>query len=117
MIEEIFFAYWVFLPVGLATLGAFFSAKFRYTKKLTFPVDFYLKFRGKRILGSHKTIRGFIVGIIFATLTVYLQIFLYQHSIYLRQIMPVDYNEINPFIFGFLSGFGALAGDAVKSFF
>lgn len=117
MLAEIFFAYWIFLPVGLATLGAFFSSKIPYIKKLSYPVDFYKTIKGKRILGSHKTIRGFVVGILVAILTVYLQIYIYQHSVYLRQIISVDYNTIDPIIFGFLCGFGALAGDAIKSYF
>lgn len=117
MLEEIFFAWWIFLPVGLATLGAFFSSKIPYIRNLSYPVDFYKKIKGKRILGSHKTIRGFIVGILIAIITVYLQIFLYKQSAYLREIIFIDYNTIDPVFFGFLCGFGSLAGDAVKSFF
>jgi CDP-2,3-bis-(O-geranylgeranyl)-sn-glycerol synthase len=35
----------------------------------------------------------------------------------MREIRTIDYSAINPIIFGFLCGLGALAGDAVKSFF
>ena len=117
ILQEIFFAYWFFLPVGLATLGAFFSAKIPYLKKLSYPADFYLKFRGKRVFGSHKTIRGFIIGIICGIITIYIQIFIYEQSAVFRQIMIFDYSLIDPIIFGSLCGLGALVGDAIKSFF
>jgi hypothetical protein len=117
MLQEIFFAYWFFIPVGLATLAAFFSGKLTFLKKFSYPIDGYKTFRGKRILGSHKTIRGFLAGIIVAIVTVYIQVFLYKHSALLRSILPIDYNSIDPLVFGFLCGFGSLAGDAVKSFF
>jgi len=117
ILKEIFFAYWFFLPVGFATLGAFFSAKIPYLKKMSYPADFYLKFRGKRVFGSHKTIRGFIAGIICAIITVYIQIFLYDNSNFLRETLYIDYYTIDPIVFGFLCGFGSLAGDALKSFF
>jgi len=117
MFKEIFFAFWFFGPVGLANVSAFFSSKISYLKKFNYPIDFKLKFRNKRVLGSHKTIRGFVFGIFMAITGVYLQVFLYEHFSFMRQIHTVDYSTINPIVFGFLCGFGALAGDAVKSFF
>src|SRR5258706_14057322 len=102
MFNQIFFAVWFFLPVGLATLGAFASAKIPGLKKLAYPVDFYLKFRGKRIFGSHKTIRGFIIGILVAILTVYVQIYLYEQLDFIRNLVSIDYTTIDPITFGFL---------------
>ena len=98
MIQEIFFAFWFFGPVGLANLAAFFSAKIPYLKKLSYPIDFYLKFRGKRIFGSHKTIRGFVVGILISIAIVYIQIYFYDKSASLRQIIPINYYEIDPVV-------------------
>jgi CDP-2,3-bis-(O-geranylgeranyl)-sn-glycerol synthase len=115
--KELFFVLWFFAPAGLANLAAFFSSKIPYIKKLNYPVDFKLTFRKRRILGSHKTIRGFVVGIIFAILAAYLQIYLFEQLPFIRKLLPIDYAAIDPIIFGFLSGFGALAGDALKSFF
>ena len=117
MFKEIFFAFWFFLPVGLATLAAFFSAKIPYVKRLSYPIDFNLKFRGKRVFGSHKTIRGFFAGIIGGIITVYIQMYFYEQSAIFRQIMIFDYSTIDPVIFGSLCGLGALVGDAIKSFF
>jgi len=117
ILKELIFAFWFFGPVGLANLGAFLSAKIPGLKKLSYPIDFNLKFRGKRIFGSHKTIRGFITGIAIGIITVSFQIYAYNRSAFLQGIMPIDYSVIDPVIFGFLCGFGALAGDAIKSFF
>lgn len=117
MLREIFFVFWFFAPAGVANLMAFFSSKIPYIKKFNQPVDARLKFRGKRILGSHKTIRGFVFGIVTAIIGVYIQVFLYSTISFMREIKTIDYSAINPITLGFLLGFGALAGDAMKSFF
>ena len=115
--KELFFVLWFFAPAGLANVSAFFSSKIPLLKKLSQPVDAKLKFRGKRILGSHKTIRGFIMGTGMAIIGVYIQVFFYNNIPFLRSILPIDYTVINPVLLGCLLGFGALAGDAIKSFF
>ncbi len=117
LLKEIFFAFWFFGPAGLANVVAFGSGKIFFLKPYNYPVDFGLKFQGKRILGSHKTIRGFIFGTLVAIIGVYLQIFFYNNIEWQRSILPINYNEVDPILLGFLLGFGALAGDAVKSFF
>lgn len=117
MLEKLIFALWFFAPAGLANVSAFFSGKIPVLKKLGQPVDGNLKFRGKRIFGSHKTIRGFIFGTLMAIIGVYIEVFLYKQIPFFQSILPIDYTVINPVLLGFLLGFGALAGDAIKSFF
>jgi CDP-2,3-bis-(O-geranylgeranyl)-sn-glycerol synthase len=117
LLKEIFFAFWFFAPAGLANVFAYASGKIRILKPFNQPVDFGLKVRGKRILGSHKTIRGFAVGTFLAIVGVYLQVYFYNIMPWQREILPINYNAINPILLGFLLGFGALLGDAVKSFF
>lgn len=117
MIKDVFFVFWFFAPAGVATVAALFAGKSRLLSPYSYPADFYLKFRGKRILGEHKTIRGFIVGIITAIIIVYIQLLLFQSFSWLRKLVLLDYNSINPVFLGFLLGFGAMMGDAVKSFF
>lgn len=84
-------------------------------KILAIPIDFNKKIKGKPILGSHKTFRGFFVGIISAIIAAYIQWFLYHDGIFLN-ISFIRYGEINVLLFGFLMGFGVLVGDSVKSF-
>lgn len=116
MIKELLFVFWFFSPAGVANIAAFFSGKIPYLKKYSYPVDFNQKFRGKRILGTNKTFRGFVAGVVAGIAIVYLQIFLYQNVGFIRKMIPLDYSTINPIILGGLSGFGALFGDSVKSF-
>lgn len=69
---------------------------------LSFPADFGLEFRGKRILGDHKTIRGFVSGTLAA------------HLLFLGLTSVIDTQL--PVYFGAIIGFAALLGDAIKSF-
>ena len=117
MFENVFFSLWFFAPAGFANLAAFLAGKMRFLKKFNYPVDCYLKFRGKRILGAHKTFRGFITAILVGALICLVQVFLYEQFSGLRSIIPLDYTGINPLLLGSLLGFGALFGDSAKSFF
>ncbi|MBI4449250.1 CDP-archaeol synthase [Candidatus Woesearchaeota archaeon] len=76
---------------------------------LDMPVDAGLRFRGRRLLGNHKTIRGFVLGISLAIITVYLQ-----------RIGPAQWQLVSYelwWLIGLSLGLGALGGDAIKSFF
>lgn len=108
---------WFFLPAGLGNLAPIIAAKIPILKKYSHPIDNLQKFRGKRILGDHKTVRGLIAGICAGIITVYLQVILYNHFHFFRSVSIINYNAINPFLFGFLCSFGALFGDGLKSFF
>jgi CDP-2,3-bis-(O-geranylgeranyl)-sn-glycerol synthase len=90
-------AFLLFLPAGVANMTPIFAAHFKPLKKFTYPLDCNQNFRHKRIFGDHKTWRGLITGILTGTLT----------SLFFG--LPATY--------GLLVSFGALAGDAVKSFF
>lgn len=115
--ETILSILWFFLPAGSGNIAPIIAAKTKPLEKYSFPLDFHKKFRKKRIFGDHKTIRGLIAGITLGIITVYLQIFLYNHWQFAKDISIIDYNQLNPLLFGFLASFGALAGDAIKSFF
>ncbi len=84
--------------------------------KYKYPMDFFRSFRGKRVFGDHKTIRGLITGILMAELLFLLQQYLYANSDLIKNISLINYTEISPF-FGIALGFGGLMGDALKSFF
>lgn len=117
MLKDILLAFWFFFPAGIAIVVPLYAAKLKYIKKFSYPADFYATFRKRRVFGSHKTIRGFILGTIGAILTVYLQVFLYEQYEFVRQLITLDYTKLNPLLLGFLLGFGGLAGDSIKSFF
>lgn len=62
-------------------------------------------------LGAHKTWRGFIFGVLTGEL-----IYLFQYFFNPEVLSLFNYQEYS-WAWGFLLGFGALAGDAIKSFF
>jgi len=117
MINEAFFVFWFFLPVGLATIAALFAGRIRFLQKFSYPADFYLKIREKRILGEHKTIRGFIVGVIIGIGTVYLQVFLYKYFGFLSNVIPLNYRLVDPVILGSLFWFWSNVWGRRKKFF
>ena len=117
MIRDILFVIWFFLAAGLANAAPIFAAKIPYLRTWSFPLDCYATFRGKRIFGSHKTLRGLFSGVLIGTLTVYLQVLLYEQVPLVRTFVLIDYASINPILLGLLTSVGALAGDALKSFF
>ena len=113
--DNILFTIWFFLPAAVANSTAVVAAKLPLLKEMNYPMDFHRKFRGERILGSHKTIRGLISGIVTACLVVYL-----QKNVFVEisnNFAEMNYENINTLLLGVLMGTGALLGDAVKSFF
>jgi CDP-2,3-bis-(O-geranylgeranyl)-sn-glycerol synthase len=69
-------------------------------------------FDGKPLFGSHKTIRGFLAGIIVGTLVGLAQTLLFEWVL-------VQYSSQFQYsiLLGFLLSLGALTGDLVESFF
>ena len=102
--------FWFLLPAGLANMAPII---FNRLPLLATPVDFGRRWRGEPIFGPHKTYRGFLVAIILAIVAVYIQKWLAPHT---GSYNLVDYKTINLVLLGFLLGFGALAGDLLKSF-
>jgi CDP-2,3-bis-(O-geranylgeranyl)-sn-glycerol synthase len=104
------------LPAYIANMAPVFAKKLDILKFFSRPVDNGHTFRGQPIFGTHKTWRGFLVGVVSATLIVWLQYFLYSFSVF-QEISFLNYSEINLWFLGFAMGFGALFGDLIKSFF
>ncbi len=116
--HELFFAIWFFLPAGFANATPIFVAHMKLFKDWEAPIDCGLTYRGKRILGSHKTWRGLVTGIVAATVLLWLQRLGVEHSTWLRDwTSQVDYRTLPILIMGPLFAIGALGGDAIESFF
>jgi CDP-2,3-bis-(O-geranylgeranyl)-sn-glycerol synthase len=114
---DLFNALFIFLPAGIANATPVIASKIKALDFLDKPIDFGKSYKGIRIFGDHKTMRGFITGILMAIVTVLLQQALIQSNPQLQEHLYLKYSEINPLFFGILAGTGALLGDAVKSFF
>jgi CDP-2,3-bis-(O-geranylgeranyl)-sn-glycerol synthase len=76
------------------------------------PMDFGKRFfDGKPLLGSHKTVRGFLAGLIVGTLVGLVQTLLFEHVLF--QYSPQFRYSI---LLGFALSLGALTGDLIESF-
>jgi CDP-2,3-bis-(O-geranylgeranyl)-sn-glycerol synthase len=95
------------MPAFFANMAPIFVNKI--FKNKGYPINI-------KLFGSHKTYRGFISGIIFSLVIIFLQTYLYQY-IFFKNLSLLDYNKINWITYGLLFGFGSMLGDLIKSFF
>jgi len=99
------------LPAYFANMAPVFS-KYIFSKQALSPIDFGIEIKGQPLLGRHKTIGGFLFGIIVALGIGYLQARLFP---YLKDFCFVNYHNLWA-NFSLLMGLGAMTGDLVKSF-
>ena len=113
----ILFALWFFAPAGLANSAPLIANKIPFLRDLNTPLDFGKTYRGIRIFGDNKRVRGLLFGMLVSTIALYLQQYLYKNSSWAVEISQgVDYSALPVLLLGPLFGFGALAGDAIESF-
>lgn len=105
------------LPAGIANSIPPIVSKVPFLMKYDTPVDLGRSWRGIRIFGDHKTIRGFVLGSIGAGLLSMLIFAIPYFGDLIRESLEIYFNSMETFVFGLLTGFGSLVGDAVKSFF
>lgn len=102
-----------YLPVALANIGAVISKFIPLFKDIIVPIDFKKSIKGVRIIGDHKTIGGFIFGVLFGTLAGVIKYTLldkYFHDYHLLNLTFVE----NTLLY-FILSFSALTGDVIKS--
>lgn len=109
---------WVFTPAGIANMAPVISNNIPVLRRFTQPLDGGKNFRGKRLLGKNKTVRGLFAGIIGGLLTSCLQVIVYWLTSWPSpNVSPVDYGSVSSLLFGAFLGLGAIGGDAIESFF
>ncbi len=96
-----------FLPAGVGNMSPVIANRLPLIKNWNAPMDFGKSWRGQRILGGNKRLRGIVFGTIMGGLT----------AVVVSKFNANTVVTIAPFWAGCLLGFGALAGDAVESFF
>lgn len=95
-----------------------FAVRLPWLRNMNWPLDAYKSWRGIRLMGDNKTWRGLVAGMIFATLTLWLQQLAVEHNAWIAGVTSqVDYRVLPVLVMGPLFGFGALVGDAIESFF
>jgi len=92
---------YLMVPAYVANMAPVFARKIPWNA----PMDFGLSLNGVRLLGSHKTWRGFIAGSVAGTLAGVLVSLIYW---------PFAFSAVT---WSVCASVGALLGDAVKSFF
>jgi CDP-2,3-bis-(O-geranylgeranyl)-sn-glycerol synthase len=113
--NTLLFALWFFFPASVANMTPVFAAKVPLLKSLNFPLDFNIHLNGKRLIGSHKSLRGLLAGILMGTLAAYLELILYKNDPSLRTFIPIYYTSEKIVLIGFLLSLGALTGNTIKS--
>jgi len=104
-------AVWLFLPAGLANATPVIASKLPLLKAWRTPLDGGHSYRGQRLLGDNKTVRGVVFGTAVAMLVAAL-----QHAAgHITDLPALTLRQA--VLAGGLMGFGALMGDAVESFF
>ena len=111
IIEPILEVLYFLLPAALANMMPVFVRKLPI---LSPPLDGGLCFRGRRLLGKNKTLRGLIFAILGAIFVAYLQKE-GQSLFVLNALSIVDYSSFSIPLFGFLIGLGVILGDALGS--
>jgi len=117
MFQIILEVLWLLLPAGIANMAPAIAAHYNWMPRFAGPIDAGLSIGGRRIFGAHKTIRGFIVGVIGGAIAGLLQ-FIVRDLPLIKSISLLSYEPVwFACVFGAALGFGALTGDAMKSFF
>ncbi len=103
---------YLFLPAYVANMSPVFAREL--LPSWSAPIDGGRTFRGLALLGSHKTWRGLVAGVLAAILVFQAQVQIHRAGL-LQSLALIDYATAGPWP-GVLLGLGALVGDAVKSF-
>jgi CDP-2,3-bis-(O-geranylgeranyl)-sn-glycerol synthase len=118
MLHNIALALWFFVPAGFANVAPVLAAAMPGLKHWNSPIDGGRQFRGQPLLGSHKTWRGLLAGVLLATVVFYAQQAAYAHYDWAKWISgAVAYTSLSALVMGPLFALGALGGDALESFF
>jgi CDP-2,3-bis-(O-geranylgeranyl)-sn-glycerol synthase len=106
------------LPAAAANAAPIISARLPLLERWNTRMDFGKKYHGAPVLGSHKTWRGLVSGMVIATLVLWVQqVLAGNFDAFWIFTGGVDYPALPTLLLGPLFGLGALGGDAIESFF
>lgn len=90
--------------------------KMNTLKALDLSLDGGRTMGAQKIFGSHKTVRGLVLGVLAGAVTSLAQNYLLLFIPQISRITLFDFSNKSALVWGLLLGFGALFGDLVKSF-
>lgn len=95
-----------FFPAAVGNATPVFLNKIPVIKRWNTPLDLGKSWRGRRILGNNKRLRGIVFGTLVAGIS----------AVIISRLNANTVVTLEPFWVGCLLGFGALLGDAIESF-
>lgn len=104
-----------FLPAYFVNMIPPLVRRVKFFDFLDKPIDFDKKFLGKPFLGTHKTWRGAVCGIILGMIVVWVQVWLYRFPS-IQKISFIDYYRSDIWLFSLLISAGAVFGDLLFAF-
>ena len=116
MIFELLRIAYLFLPLLGGAVAQGLCIRYNWLSALAHPVDFHLTIRQRRLFGDNKTLRGFIIFSLGATLVFVLQANLLHGMPQFLRLEFFDYGEVNAWLLGFLLGFAAMLSELPNSF-
>lgn len=102
-----------YLPGGLANIGAVVAKFVPFFREIKTPVDMGISFRGRRLIGDHKTIGNALFGVILGTFTGVIK-YLYFDN-FLTDFLLLRLSFWQNLAMSLLMSFGAVSGDLIKS--
>ena len=111
LIKTLYFAF----PLLLGGLLQCLVLRFRLFSPLAVPLDFGGTFRGKRVFGDNKTLRGLLIMVFGAVVGMDIQTALYSFP-WFRRISLFDYAQVDPLSAGVALGFGFILAELPNSF-
>lgn len=106
--------FYLMLPAYFANMAPVIMKDLHLFEWLAKPLDMDRKINHKPILGSHKTFRGLIFGVVFAVVISFIQSDLRVYPLF-SELSVINYSSW--LAIGVLMGLGAIIGDSIKSFF
>ncbi len=90
--------------------------KFDWFAKLKIPLDMNRKYRGERIFGDHKTVRGIVVMVALSIVFTYLLEWMTHISPTIQKYCLLDFDRYSPLWYGILYGLGYTLFELPNSF-
>lgn len=115
MTELIAASFYLLLPAYAANMAPVIVGRLGWLKNWNQPLDNNKTWRGRPLLGRNKTWRGVAAAVLAGCLVSGLQARLFDLTFFNR-LSLLNYDNYW-LAFGVLAGWGAIMGDAVKSFF
>lgn len=116
MLDGLLRTAYLFLPLLVGAIVNGLCIRFQCLTFLTYPLDFRLTCRKRRLFGNNKTFRGIILFSIGTALAVSLQATVFHNIPLLQSLEILNYDLVYPPLFGFFLGVAAMLSELPNSY-